>query len=63
MAKDSFSLFFLYFLVVYGRCIPIPIDPDSKTLQSVLGKTKEALEDLVLGQTGVNILAEAKEVQ
>jgi lysozyme family protein len=53
----------LYFLVVYGRCVPTAIDPESQELQKILNKTSGVLQDLVVGQTSVNILSEAKEVQ
>jgi hypothetical protein len=52
----------MYLFVVYGRCLPGAIDIESEELQNLLHKTAGELEDVVLGQAGVNILMQAKEV-
>lgn len=52
----------LYFLVVYGRCLPGDIENQFEELQEKLNITAEDLEHVVIGQTHVNILADAKEV-
>jgi hypothetical protein len=53
----------VYLLVVYGRCLPGPIDIDSKDLMDKLNKTAQDLQEVVQGQDSVNIFIQAKEVQ
>ena len=54
----------MYLLVVYGRCLPGPIDPSTKALQTQLNKNATELEDLLKGQARVDyILVRAEEVQ
>lgn len=54
----------VYLLLVHRRCLPDPIDPNSKDVISVLNKTVVELEELVNeGQSGLNIGMQAKEVQ
>lgn len=56
------AAYYLQSTPVYGRCIPTLIDPESKSLQELLNKTKEALQELVAGQRSINVLIEAKQI-
>jgi choline transporter-like protein 2/4/5 len=47
---------------VLRRCLPHPIDPDSQVLQDVLNMSTEALKNLLVGQSNINIFMQAKEV-
>jgi len=58
-----FTSLCIYFLVVYGRCLPGHIDPNAQALQTVLNKNAAELEEMVVGQSNIDILNRTEEVQ
>jgi choline transporter-like protein 2/4/5 len=66
-AKDMIEMntcaeYYLKSREVYGRCLPGHIDPNAQALQTVLNKNAAELEEMVVGQSNIDILNRTEEV-